>query len=221
MATAAALTEAISALDVRFGARTVLTAAGAADRSGTRRFRTGTAFDRLSGGIAAGSALALVGEGTCGKVTMALRAVAGAQREGAMALWVDGPRSFDPVAAHRVGVELRRVVVVRSRTAPDVLVAARAGLRSEGFRIVVVDLGPAFAQVAGIDGLAPVLPRVRGSTSALVVVADAPAMRAAIATFAFERAGWERRHGRISGWRVAVRRLGDATEGAAILQEAV
>jgi hypothetical protein len=149
--------------------------------------------------------VALVGQGTCGKVTLALRAVAGAQREGAMALWIDGARSFDAVAAHRAGIDLRRLVVVRARTGAEVLLASGAGLRSEGFRLVVVDLGPSFAQAASPDSLSSILPHARGSTSALLVIADAPPMRLAMPTFEFERVAWERQHGRITGWTYAVR----------------
>jgi predicted ATP-dependent serine protease len=204
MASAAALTEAIARLDVRFGARTVASATSAAERMRERRFLTETSFDRLTGGIGAGSVVALVGEGTCGKVTLAMRAVAGAQRDGASALWIDGARSFDAVAAHRTGVDLERLVVVRARSGAEVLIAAGAGLRSEGFRLVVVDLGPSFAQVASPDSLSSVIPHARGSTSALLVIADAPAMRLALPTFAFERMSWERQHGRITGWTYMV-----------------
>lgn len=218
MAAAAALTQAIARLDIRFGARTITTATTAAERTQGRRFLTETPFDRLSGGIEPGAALALVGDGTCGKVTLALRAVAGAQREGATVLWVDGARSFDAVGARRSGVELRRLIVVRARSAAEVLLAAGSGLRSEGFRLVVVDLGPAFAQVASPDALAPILPQVRGSTSALVVVADAPAMRLAIPTFSFEIVTWERQHRRIVGWSYAVRRSGTDDDEKALLQ---
>lgn len=209
MAAAAALTQAIARLDVRFGARTVVTATTAADRTRVRRFLTETSFDRLTGGIEPGSALALVGGGTCGKVTLALRAVAGAQRSGATALWIDGARSFDAVAAHRGGVDLQRLIVVRARSREEVLIATGAGLRSEGFRLVVIDLGPSFAQVASPDSLAPILPHVRGSTSALVVVADSPAMRLSIPTFSFERVSWQQVHGRTTGWTYSVRPLGE------------
>lgn len=221
MAAAAALTEAIARLDGRFGARTVTTATTAADRASGRRFLTETAFDRLTGGIEAGSAVALAGEGTCGKVSLAMRAVAGAQRDGATALWIDGARSFDPVAAYRSGVDLGRLIVVRARTRDQVLIAAGAGLRSEGFRLVVVDVGPSFAQIATPDALASVLPHVGGSTAALVVIADAPPLRLPVATFSFERVEWQRCHGRTSGWAYAVRRLGDAGEGRALLRAAV
>lgn len=215
---AIALGQAISRLDGRFGARTIITATAADDRTRARRFATGTSFDRLSGGIEPGSAIALAGEGTCGKGTIALRAVAGAQQDGGMALWIDPSRSFDPLAAQRAGVEVPRVLVVRARSSDEVRVAAGAGLRSEGFRIVVVDLGPAFAACASIDDLAPILPHVRGATSALIVLADTPARRIAIPTFRFERVGWEERHGRTSGWAFAVRKVGDPRDERAVLQ---
>lgn len=221
MAVATALTEAIARLDGRFGARTVTTAAAAAARTSERRFLTETSFDRLTGGMAAGSAVALAGEGTCGKVTLAMRAVAGAQRNGAAAMWVDGARSFDPVAAHRTGIDLGRLVVVRARTREELLLAAGAGLRSEGFRIVVVDIGPSFAQVATADALSAVLPHIRGSTSALVMISDAPPLRLPVTTFAFERVSWQARHGRTAGWTFAVQKLGDVGHEPALLQEAV
>src|SRR5579859_7778069 len=175
-----ALAEAIARLDVRFGARTVIAAAATEDVARQRRFLTGTSFDLISGGIQTGTARAFAGEGTSGKITLALRAVAGAQREGGMALWIDPTRSFDPTAARRAGVDLRRAIVVRARTREEVVLAVATGLRSEGFRIVVADLGPSFAAVAPPDVLAPVLPSVRGSVSALLVLAEEPPRRLAI-----------------------------------------
>jgi predicted ATP-dependent serine protease len=221
MAAAAALTEAIASLDVRFGARTVAAVTTQVERSQQRRSFTDTSFDRMSGGIAPGDVIALTGEGTCGKVTLALRAVAGAQRDGGMTMWVDPARSFDTLAAQRSGVDLARVLVVRPRTRDEILLAAGAGLRGDGFRMVVVDLGPSFAQICSADALAPILPRVRGSTASLVVVSDLPALRISLPTFVFERAGWESRHGRTTGWSVSVRKLGDARAESAVLKAAV
>ena len=221
MAAAAALAEAIASLDVRFGARTVTHVEAAAARAGQRRSFTDTSFDRISGGIGSGEIVALTGEGTCGKVTLALRAVAGAQRDGGMAMWIDPVRSFDALAAQRSGVDLARVIVVRPRTRDEILLAAGAGLRGDGFRMVVVDLGPSFAQICSADALAPIVPRTRGSTAALVLVSDVPTMRISLPTFAFERAGWESRHGRTTGWAVSVRKLGDVRADRALLKAAV
>jgi predicted ATP-dependent serine protease len=212
-----ALAEAIARLDVRFGARTVVAATTAADTARERRFLSGTSFDVISGGIQAGTAVSLTGKGTCGKVTLALHAVAGAQQAGGTALWVDPSRSFDPRAARRAGVDLRRVIVVRARTCDEVVLSAGAGLRSEGFRIVVADLGPSFAMIGSADGIAPVLPHVRGSTAALVVLSDHPARRVAMPTFVVERVDWERTCDRTLGWTLEARRLGGVRDEHAVL----
>lgn len=212
------LAAAIARLDLRYGARTVVRATAATDRARQRRFATGTSLDGISGGISAGSAIALAGEGTCGKVTLTLHTVAGAQRDGGMALWIDPTRSFDPIAAQRAGVDVRRVIVARPRTRDEVVLAAGAGLRSEGFRLVVVDLGPAFAAVTSPDGLAPLLPHARGSTAALLILSDDPGRHVAIPTFAFEHIAWEHEHGRTLGWTFAVRRVGAPRHERAILR---
>lgn len=220
MAPATALAEAISQLDVRYGAQTVVSATVAADRAPLRRTATDILFDRLSGGITPGAVVSLTGAGTCGKVTLALRAVSAAQRSGGMGLWVDPTRSFDPLAAQGAGVDLRRLIVVRPRDVDGILLSASAALRSDGPRIVVVDLGPGFAQIASVDELAALLPKVRGSTSALVVVSDHPPRRLRVPTFGSERTSWERRHGRTTGWTFAVRRMGDESAERAVLQKA-
>jgi recombination protein RecA len=216
-----ALAEAIARLDARWGSRTVATATAADDRARGRRFLTGTSFDVISGGIRAGSAVLLAGEGTSGKVTLAHHAVAGAQREGGTALWIDPACSFDPVAAQRAGVDVHRAIVARPRSRDEVVLAAGAGLRSDGFRLVVVDLGPSFAAVATPDGLAGVLPYARGSTSALLLLADELPYRLAVPTFVFDRVAWESRGGRTLGWTFAVRRLGATGDERAVLAEAV
>ncbi|HET8569997.1 MAG TPA: hypothetical protein VFM93_13535 [Candidatus Limnocylindria bacterium] len=207
----AELAGAMARIERRFGAHAVVRASAAERRAGERRTRTGTSLDRLTGGgLATGSPYAFVGEGTCGKLTLALRAVAAAQGEGGCAMWLDVPASFDPLAAERAGVALDRLLVVRARTREDVLVAAGAALRSDGFRLVAVDAGAPFGASLVPDDLAPLLPLVRSSTAALLVVAERPPARLALPTFRFERVAWERRHGRTLGWTFAASRAGQA-----------
>jgi hypothetical protein len=64
-----------------------------------------------------------------------------------------------------------------------------------------VDTGPQLAPGStGIDDLAPLLPIVRSSPAALLVVSDTRAIRLAIPTFSFARVGWAERFGRTTGW---------------------
>jgi RecA DNA recombination protein len=155
------------------------------------------------GGIRAGEPLAFIGPATAGKLALALTVAAAAQREGGMAAWIDPSASFDPLAALRAGVDLDRLVVVRATSAEEVLLAGSAVLRSEGFRLAVVDLGPSFASRCDIDALAPLVPMVRSSPAALVVVAQQRGRRLALPTVRVEPIAWQQRFGRTVGWSFA------------------
>src|SRR5687767_5196853 len=210
VATVAALDGAVARIGQRFGSRALTRGASFERRSEERSLRTGTAFDRLTGGIPTGSPCVFAGSGACGKLALALRAVAAAQREGASVMWVDPSATLDPLAASRAGVDLDRLLVVRARTREDALFAAAAGLRSGGFRLVTVDTGPELlATFVRADDVAPLIPIVRGSAAALVVVSDEPADRLVLPTFRFERVAWEQEHGRTTGWTFAVSARGE------------
>jgi RecA/RadA recombinase len=199
----AALARAIARVEDRFGTHVLAHGAATERRTSERRIATASSLDTLTPGLASGAPLAFVGTGTTGKVALAHRAAAGAQRDGGTVLWVDPSGTFDPLAALRAGVDLARVFVVRARTRDDVLLAAGAALRSDGFRLAVVDTGPRLAPrsaVARIDDLAPLLPIVRASAAALLVLSDARATRLAIPTFTVARVAWQERFGRTTGW---------------------
>ncbi len=202
------LAGALARIEGRFGTRAIARAGVAERRQHLRRFATGTSLDRITdGGIATGEPVAFVGRGSVGKVSLALRAAAGAQREGGMIAWIDPSASCDAFAAARAGVDLDRLVVVRARSRDEVLVAASAALRSEGFRLAVVDVGGSLVPPAvALDDLAPLLPLVRGSPAALLVLAEDRGSRVALPTFTFERISWDRRFGRTAGWSFAVSR---------------
>src|SRR5437762_6647087 len=195
-----ALAQAIASVEGRFGTHVLAHGAASERRAGERRIRTGSSLDTLTPGLASGAPLAFVGTGTTGKVALAHRAAAGAQRDGGTVLWVDPSATFDPLAAVRAGVDLTRLFVVRARTREDVLLATGAALRSDGFRLAVVDTGPQLAAAARIDDLAPLLPIVRSSPAALLVISDVRATRLAIPTFQVARVGWQERFGRTTGW---------------------
>jgi len=195
-----ALAEAIASVAGRFGTHVLSHGAAAERRAGERRIQTDSSLDRLTPGLAAGAPLAFVGTGSSGKVVLAHRAAAGAQRDGGTVLWIDPSATFDPLAALRAGVDLERVFVVRAKTRDDVLLAAGAALRSDGFRLAVVDTGPQLEPGVRIDDLAPLLPIVRSSPAALLVISDTRALRLAIPTFSVARVAWALRFGRTTGW---------------------
>ena len=198
-----ALARAIASVEGRFGTHVLSHGAAVERRTDERRIQTDSSLDALTPRLATGAPLAFVGTGTSGKVALAYRAAAGAQRDGGSVLWVDPSATFDAAAAQRSGVDLRRLIVVRARSRDDVLLAAGAALRSDGFRLAVVDTGPQLTPSSSgthIDDLAPLVPIVRSSPAALLVISDTRATRLAIPTFSFARIAWQQRFGRTSGW---------------------
>lgn len=201
---AAALADAIARIESRYGTRAVVRGDVAERQDGERRIAARTSLDLVTdGGIRAGEPLAFVGPATSGKQALAFTVAAAAQREGGMTAWIDPSASFDPLAALRAGIDLDRLVVVRARSADEVLLAGSAVLRSEGFRLAVVDVGPSFASCCRVDDLAPLLSSVRGSPAALLVVAEERGQRLVLPTVRVEPVGWQRRFGRTVGWSFA------------------
>lgn len=200
------LATAIARIEGRFGVHAL--ARGETSERHRRELviATGTSIDRvIGGGLAAGEPLGFVGPPSVGKLSVTYRATAAAQAQGGMAAWVDPTASFDPLAARRAGVDLTRLVVIRARGA-GVPLATSAALRSEGFRLVVVDAGDRLFGGIDVDDLAPALPAVRGSPAALLVVSSERGRRVAIPTFVFDRVAWERQYERTVGWTFSIGR---------------
>lgn len=80
------------------------------------------------------------GTGTSGKTTLALRTLAEAQAQGAIAAWLDGSRSLDPLEAAARGVDLRWLIVLRPRDATEGFWLAGALLAGRAVDLLVVDL---------------------------------------------------------------------------------
>ena len=203
---ATTLADAIARIEGRFGVHAVARGDTSERHRSDLVIATKTSFDRIvGGGLRAGEPIAFVGPPSVGKIRLAHRVTASAQAQGGMVAWIDPTASFDPLAAQRAGIDLERVVVIRVRGAALALATA-AALRSEGFRLVVADMGdPAFGG-NDVDDVAPALPAVRGSPAALLVIAGERGRRVAIPTFVFERVSWTRQFDRTIGWAFAVGR---------------
>jgi hypothetical protein len=200
------LAGAIARIEGRFGVHALARGDTSERYRGELVITTKSSLDRvIGGGLVAGEPIAFIGPPSVGKLQLALRTTASAQAQGGMVTWIDPTASFDPLAAQRASVDLERLVVIRAR-GTGVVLATAAALRSEGFRLVVVDVGdPAFGG-GNLDDIAPALSAVRGSPAALLVVAGERGRRVAIPTFIFERVAWERRFDRTVGWSFAVGR---------------
>jgi hypothetical protein len=103
-----------------------------------------------TGGLPRSGTVALRGAGSSGATTLALRAVAGAQAGGALAAWVDLPRSLDPVEAVARGVRLEWLAVLVPGSAGEALAMAGTLLQARAVDVLVLDLAGAGKRVAGM-----------------------------------------------------------------------
>ena len=114
----------------------------AAPRRSLGKVRTGIGpLDAVlpEGGFWLGQAVELQGEAATGRTSVA-RAVAEATGTARLCAWVDGAKELYAPAAHALGVDLQRLLVVQPRAPGQLAWAAVQLLRSGAFAVVVLDL---------------------------------------------------------------------------------
>lgn len=122
------------------------------------------ALDSLlaAGGLPRAGTVALVGAGSSGATTLALRVLAEAQVRGALAAWVDLPRALDPVEAVARGVSLEWLAVLVPDDPAEALAMAGTLLQARAVDILVLDLGTARAKRPTSTTPTPAVPARRG-----------------------------------------------------------
>ena len=104
------------------------------------------------GGIPRGRIIEIYGPESSGKTTLALHAVAEAQKLGGEAAFIDAEHALDPVYAKKIGVDIDNLIVAQPDTGEQALEIAEALIRSGAIDIVVVDSVAALVPKAEIDG---------------------------------------------------------------------
>jgi recombination protein RecA len=112
------------------------------------------------GGLPRNAGLALRGDGSSGRTTLALRTVAEAQAAGSVVAWVDLSRSFDPVEAVARGVQLEWLVVVTPETLDEALAIGGALLTSRSIDVLLLDLPGRLARTDRVSKVADRLHRL-------------------------------------------------------------
>jgi hypothetical protein len=147
-----------------------------------RVFSTGFAeLDAIlgPGGVPRGMGVALRGDASSGRTTLALRLAAEAQAAGAIVAWLDLAAALDPVEAVARGVELEWLVVVTPANPLEGLAIAGSLLSGRAVDLLVVDLPVGSPRAAGFaDRLARVAALARRAGISLVVL-EPPAGRSA------------------------------------------
>ena len=104
------------------------------------------------GGIPKGRIIEIYGPESSGKTTLALHAVAEAQKKGGEAAFIDAEHALDPGYAKKIGVDIDNLIVAQPDTGEQALEIAEALIRSGAIDIIVVDSVAALVPKAEIDG---------------------------------------------------------------------
>jgi len=104
------------------------------------------------GGIPRGRVIEIYGPESSGKTTLALHAIAEAQKTGGTAAFVDAEHALDPVYAKKLGVDIDELIVSQPDTGEQALEIVDTLVRSNAVDILVVDSVAALVPRAEIEG---------------------------------------------------------------------
>jgi len=104
------------------------------------------------GGFPRGRVVEIYGPEASGKTTLALEAIAQAQKTGGTAIFVDVEHAFDPIYAEALGIDLNNLLISQPDTGEQALEIAEILTRSGGVDIVVLDSVAALVPKAEIAG---------------------------------------------------------------------
>jgi len=104
------------------------------------------------GGLPKGRVIEIFGPEASGKTTLALHAVASAQKQGGIAAFVDAEHALDIVYARKLGVNCDELLVAQPDTGEQALEIVDMLVRSGAIDVVVIDSVAALVPRAEIEG---------------------------------------------------------------------
>ena len=104
------------------------------------------------GGLPRGRVVEIFGPESSGKTTLALHAIAEAQRSGGTAAFIDAEHALDPAYAKKLGVDIDELIVSQPDTGEQALEIADTLVRSNAIDVLVIDSVAALVPRAEIEG---------------------------------------------------------------------
>jgi recombination protein RecA len=104
------------------------------------------------GGLPRGRVIEIYGPESSGKTTLALHAVAAAQKQGGIAAFIDAEHALDIVYARKLGVNCDELLVAQPDTGEQALEITDMLVRSGAIDILVIDSVAALVPRAEIEG---------------------------------------------------------------------
>jgi recombination protein RecA len=103
-------------------------------------------------GFPRGRIIEIYGPESSGKTTLALHAVATAQKTGGVAAFIDAEHALDPSWAKKIGISLERMLVSQPTSGEEALQIAELLIKSNSVDIIVVDSVAALVPQKELDG---------------------------------------------------------------------
>jgi recombination protein RecA len=104
------------------------------------------------GGLPRGRVIEIYGPESSGKTTLALHAVAEAQKKGGIAAYIDAEHALDPIYAKKLGVDIDEMLISQPDTGEQALEITDTLVRSGGIDIIVIDSVAALTPKAELEG---------------------------------------------------------------------
>jgi len=104
------------------------------------------------GGIPRGRITEIYGIEMAGKSTLAMHAIAEAQKNGGYAAYIDAEHAFDPNYAKNIGIDIDNLVISQPDYGEQALEVAEALIRSGAIDIIVIDSVAALVPRAELEG---------------------------------------------------------------------
>ncbi len=104
------------------------------------------------GGLPKGRIIEIFGPESSGKTTLALHAVAEAQKRGGVCAFIDAEHALDPIYARKLGINLDELLISQPDAGEQALEIADTLVRSGAIDVLVIDSVAALTPRAELDG---------------------------------------------------------------------
>ena len=104
------------------------------------------------GGYPKGRVIEIFGPESSGKTTLAIHAIAEAQKAGGIAAFIDAEHAFDSYYAQKLGVDIDNLLISQPDNGEQALEIADSLIRSSAIDIIVIDSVAALTPKAEIEG---------------------------------------------------------------------
>ena len=151
----AALANALAQIERQFGKGSIMRMGDFQERLSFEVIRSGSIALDLAlgvGGFPRGRIVEIYGPESSGKTTLALHAIAEAQKGGGTAAFIDVEHALDPNYAAALGIDLDNLLVSQPDTGEQALEIAEMLTRSNAVDVIVVDSVAALVTKAELEG---------------------------------------------------------------------